>query len=115
MLPFSTFEYFLDMKVNDWWVALFCAVNTLIAYGCFAQSMKYWPTSQVGPMVALTPLFSLSSTSLVVYLGWWPKKITSTSLDMISIIGIILVITSVFGIQALPRMMEKRRLKSVTA
>jgi len=115
MFPFSNFEYFTHMKVDDWWIALFCAVNTLIAYGCFAQSMKYWPTSQVGPMVALTPILSLSSTALVDYLGWWPNEISSTPLSMISIIGIIFVITSVFGIQALPKIMEKRRLKNMIA
>lgn len=109
MLPFSNFEYFEVMEINDWWVALFCAVNTLVAYGCFAQSMKYWPTSQVGPMVALTPILSLSSTALVDYLGWWPEQITSTSLDMMSIIGIVLVVASVFGIQALPKMIDQRR------
>ncbi|WP_042144391.1 MULTISPECIES: DMT family transporter [unclassified Pseudoalteromonas] len=111
MLPFSNFEYFEVMKMNDWWVALFCAVNTLVAYGCFAQSMKYWPTSQVGPMVALTPVLSLSSTAFVAYLGWWPDQISSTPLDLISIIGIVLVISSVFGIQALPRIIDKRKYK----
>ncbi|SFC78155.1 DMT family transporter [Pseudoalteromonas denitrificans] len=115
MMPFSDLNYFLKMNINEWWIVLFCAVNTLIAYGCFAQSMKYWPTSQVGPMIALTPILSFSSTAFVAYLGWWPDKITSTSLDFTAIIGIAIVVLSVFGIQVLPKLLESRKLKLRTA
>ncbi|WDE12719.1 DMT family transporter [Thalassomonas haliotis] len=107
MLPFSRFDDFLQMSVHDWWIALFCALNTLVAYGCFAQSMKYWPTSQVGPMVALTPVISFSSTALVSYLGWWPDIITSTPLNLAALLGIAIVISSVFAIQLLPQILDK--------
>lgn len=62
MAPFSDFSQFVRMDSFDWQIALFCAANTLIAYGCFGQSMKYWPTAQVSAMLALTPVFSFSAT-----------------------------------------------------
>ena len=111
MVPFSQWQSFTHMQSNDWIIALFCAAITLVAFGCFAQSMKYWPTSQVGPMVALTPILSITSTAIVASLGWWPEIIKADELDLLTILGMILVVISVFGIQLLPVLLEKRRSK----
>ncbi len=110
MAPFCDFSYFEKMQPSQWYIALFCAFNTLIAYGCFAQSMKYWPTTQVGAMVALTPLFSFSFTALIAYLAWWPELIKADSLSNIAIIGITLIIVSVLGVQLL---FDRHALKNI--
>jgi drug/metabolite transporter (DMT)-like permease len=107
MLPASDLTHFAQMQSDQWWVAIFCAFNTLVAYGCFAQSMKYWSTSMVGPMVALTPVCSLATTWSVSTLGWWPEVISYNPLDLLSTIGIALVVLSVCGIQLLPSLMAK--------
>ena len=107
MSPFTNFNHFPSFDYSDWIVVMFCAVNTLVAYGCFAQSMKYWPTIQVGAMIALTPLISFLATELVAAMGWWPNHFTAASLDLMAILGILLVIASVFGVQLLP--MYRRR------
>jgi len=90
------------MNMNQWVIAVFCAINTLIAYGSFAQSMKYWPTAQVGATVTLAPVFSFIFTAIVVALGWWPAMIQSSPLDMLSLTGILLVIGSVICVQLMP-------------
>ncbi|WP_299004247.1 DMT family transporter [uncultured Shewanella sp.] len=103
MLPFISTQSFSQMLLTDWYVALFCALNTVIAYGCFAQAMRYWAASQVGPMLALTPIFSFLATWLVVKWAWWPDIFSSDDLDLIAILGIIMVITSVIAMQLLVR------------
>ncbi len=107
MSPFTDFNHLPSLDDSDWLVVMFCAVNTLVAYGCFAQSMKYWPTIQVGAMIALTPLISFLVTELVAFMGWWPNHFTAASLDPLAVLGICVVITSVFGVQLLP--MYRRR------
>ncbi|NQZ12286.1 MAG: DMT family transporter [Algicola sp.] len=107
MLPASDLTHFAQMQSDQWWVALFCAFNTLVAYGCFAQSMKYWSTSKIGPMVALTPVCSLATTWAVNTLGWWPEVISYNPLDTLSTLGIVLVVLSVCGIQLLPVLLAK--------
>jgi len=107
MLPFCDLERFSTMHHNQWLIALFCAFNTLVAYGCFAQSIKYIPTTQVGSMIALTPIISFLSTFWVTYLGWWPEVIKGDELDILTFIGIALVVLSVIGIQLLPLLMIK--------
>jgi len=107
MLPFCDFERFATMHNDQWLIALFCAINTLVAYGCFAQSIKYIPTTQVGSMIALTPIISFFSTFFVTELGWWPDIIKGDQLDTLTFIGIALVVLSVAGIQLLPILMTK--------
>lgn len=103
LLPFTTLQSFSVMTLADWYIAIFCAFNTLIAYGCFAQAMRYWPASQVGSMVALTPIFSFLATWLAVEMAWWPQTFKSDELDMIAILGIVLVVSSVLSMQLLVR------------
>ncbi|BAJ03705.1 DMT family transporter [Shewanella violacea] len=109
MAPFIDFSQFSTMTSNQWWVAIFCAINTLIAYGCFGESMKYWPTAQVSAMLALTPIFSFASTALVVSLGLWPELLSSDGLDSLSLSGIGVIILSVMILQLLPRLLPALR------
>jgi len=108
MAPMSDFNYFASMSTGQWSVAVFCAINTLVAYGCFAQAMKYWPTAQVGITVALTPIFSFSFTALVVSLGWWQGLISANPINLLGTIGIVLVVSSVICVQLLP-LLDKRQ------
>ena len=115
MAPFSDFSQFADMDSFEWQIALFCAANTLIAYGCFGQSMKYWPTAQVSAMLALTPVFSFSATAIVVAMGWWPEVFHADELDSLSLLGIGVIIVSVMVVQLLPmyRNRQSKRLQAV--
>ncbi|WP_283630346.1 DMT family transporter [Shewanella baltica] len=114
MAPFSDFSQFASMDSFEWQIALFCAANTLIAYGCFGQSMKYWPTAQVSAMLALTPVFSFSATALVVSIGWWPEVSHADELDGLSLLGIGVIIVSVMVVQLLPlyRNRQAKRLQA---
>lgn len=114
MAPFSDFSQFASMDSFEWQIALFCAANTLIAYGCFGQSMKYWPTAQVSAMLALTPVFSFSATALVVSIGWWPDVFHADELDGLSLLGIGVIIVSVMVVQLLPlyRNRQAKRLQA---
>ena len=107
--PISDFSYFSSLSEDQWGIAIFCAVNTLIAYGCFGQAMKYWPTAQVGAMLALTPVFSFSFTALVASLGWWSGIIVADELNTLAFVGIILIVFSVFAVQLLPMLKKNRK------
>jgi len=45
-----------------WLVLLFCAANTLVAYGAFAAALNHWEASRVSAVLALTPLATLAFT-----------------------------------------------------
>jgi drug/metabolite transporter (DMT)-like permease len=50
----------------------FCALNTVVGYGAFAESLAHWETSRVGAVLALTPLGTLAFGALLGALapGW---------------------------------------------
>jgi len=39
---------------------VFCMVNTLVAYGTFAEALAHWEASRVSAVLALVPLVTLS-------------------------------------------------------
>lgn len=108
MTGFVDLNQFTNMTMSHWGIAMFCAINTLIAYGCFGASMKYWPTAQVSAMMALTPVLSFSCTAYVVSLGLWPEMFFSDALDVLSLSGIAVIIFSVMLLQLLPTMIARR-------
>lgn len=111
MAPFSDFGHFELMSFSDWGVVVFCGANTLIAYGCFGQAMKYWPTAQVSAMLALTPVLSFSATAIVVSLGWWSDTFSADNLDGLSLSGIALIICSVFAVQIWPLYVKRKQFR----
>jgi drug/metabolite transporter (DMT)-like permease len=49
-------------------VLLFCAANTLVAYGAFASALHHWQASRVSAVLALTPLATLGFSTLAAAL-----------------------------------------------
>jgi drug/metabolite transporter (DMT)-like permease len=45
-----------------WGILLFCAANTLVAYGAFAAALEHWEASRVSAVLAITPLATLLFT-----------------------------------------------------
>ncbi|GGQ14942.1 10 TMS drug/metabolite efflux pump (DME) family protein [Shewanella litoralis] len=112
MAPFSDFSQFNTMTLNQWWIVLFCGANTLIAYGCFAQALHYWPTAQVSAMLSLTPVLSFTATEIVVSLGWWSGVFSSANIDGLSFMGIVLIVCAVFAVQIVPMYQKRKQSKA---
>jgi len=69
---------------------IFCAVNTLLAYGCFAEAMDHWEASRVSAVLAITPLITVAGMKICATL--FPDFIAPEHLNILSIIGIFLVV-----------------------
>ncbi|MBQ4890796.1 DMT family transporter [Shewanella sp. MMG014] len=109
MAPFCDFSQFSKMNSPEWFIILFCAANTLIAYGSFGQAIKYWPTAQVSAMLALTPVLSFIANSLVVKMNLWPNTFSADVIDAWSLLGVILIVGAVFAMQIWPLLQQKRK------
>ena len=99
MLPLTTPSDLLQMNTDETLIAVFCSLNTLIAYGSFAQAMKYWPTVQVSAGIALTPIAAFVLTELCVAAGLWPTIITSADANSWSFLGMALVVFAAITVQ----------------
>jgi drug/metabolite transporter (DMT)-like permease len=69
---------------------LFCGFNTLIAYGAFAESLEHWEASRVSAVIALAPIVTLISISLVSLVT--PDLIPPERFTLIGILGAVLVV-----------------------
>jgi drug/metabolite transporter (DMT)-like permease len=69
----------------------FAALNTLFAYGAFAESLAHWEASRVGAVLALSPLTTLALSALVTIP--WPGTSGSVPLGPASWLGALLVVT----------------------
>ncbi|MFW9261412.1 hypothetical protein A4S05_10705 [Nostoc sp. KVJ20] len=70
---------------------IFCALNTLIAYGAFAESLEHWEASRVSAVIALAPIVTLISVAVVSVIA--PNWIPSEHFTLIAILGAGLVVT----------------------
>jgi drug/metabolite transporter (DMT)-like permease len=69
---------------------LFCGLNTLMAYGAFAEALEHWEASRVSAVLALTPLVTLVAVWAVSLLA--PTLIAPERLTALSVLGAILVV-----------------------
>jgi len=68
----------------------FCCLNTLIAYGAFAEGLKHWEVSRFSAVLATAPLFTVA--------GMWtigrfaPNLVVAERLNALSMLGTLLVV-----------------------
>lgn len=72
-------------------ILVFCGLNTLIAYGAFAESLEHWEASRVSAVIALAPIVTLISVAVVSVIA--PNWIPSENFTSIAILGAGLVVT----------------------
>ncbi len=68
----------------------FCAANTVVAYGTFAESLEHWEASRVSAVLALTPLATLGFSALADL--WWPALEDAAPLPVESLVSAGLVV-----------------------
>ena len=108
LLPFI--EPGVLLGLDGWHLALlaFCCLNTLVAYGSFAEALNLWDASKVSATLALAPLFTIGSLKLIVFLN--PAYEFSDRLSTLSLLGAgLLVLGSV--LTALVPVLRQRRLR----
>ncbi|SHO57067.1 DMT family transporter [Vibrio quintilis] len=113
MLPFSSPSGLTQLSAEDMLIVLFCCLNTIIAYGSFAQALRYWETVQVSSVIAMTPVVTFIMIGLCVVMDWWPDVIHAASADWLSLAGMAIVVLSAISIQVLSKVNQDRRRKAV--
>lgn len=69
---------------------LFCCLNTLVAYGSFAEALAHWEASRISAILAITPLITL--LSMLILLALFPALGLQENLNTLSWIGALLVV-----------------------
>ena len=83
----------LNYTFWQWLLMILLGANTIVAYGCFAEALKYAPASQVSLIITLNPLLTLSILNLggIFYINWIPSE----NLSWLGWIGALMVVAGV--------------------
>ncbi len=94
--PFANLQQLFALSPLHFGVLLFCGLNTLMAYGAFAEALDHWEASRISAIIALTPIVTLATMWLVSWL--MPTLIAPESLTALGIVGAVLVVAGSIAI-----------------
>jgi drug/metabolite transporter (DMT)-like permease len=90
LLPLAQPRELLALDAKHAWLLAFCSINTLVAYGAFAEALAHWQASRVSAILAVTPLLSLGTIALLHSL--WPASVAAESVGVVGYAGAVLVV-----------------------
>lgn len=88
--PFATPKAIFTLNALHLVTLLFCGLNTLVAYGAFAESLEHWEASRVSAVLALAPIVTLVAVWFVSVLA--PNLLAPERLSFIGVVGAIAVV-----------------------
>ncbi|WP_207937530.1 DMT family transporter [Pseudomonas sp. 51_B] len=72
------------------WLLLACCLNTLVAYGAFAEALAHWEASRVSATLALTPLVTFVAVALAALA--WPEYVHAEDINALGYVGAVTVV-----------------------
>jgi drug/metabolite transporter (DMT)-like permease len=88
--PLATPQSLFTLNSLHLGMLLFCGLNTLMAYGAFAEALEHWEASRVSAVLALTPLVTLVAVWVVSWMA--PTLITPEHITVLGVLGAIFVV-----------------------
>ena len=99
--PFAHPSHLARLDGAQWALLAFCALNTVVAYGAFAEALAHWEASRVSAVLAMTPLLCLGVVAIVHAL--WPGMLAPEPMSAIGWIGALLVVAGSAAVSLLGR------------
>lgn len=89
-LPVIDIAPVFELSLLHWALLLFCCLNTIVAYGAFAEALEHWEASKVSAVLAITPLLTILFANLAAWL--WPEAPKPEALNLLAVLGAVLVV-----------------------
>jgi drug/metabolite transporter (DMT)-like permease len=101
LLPFSHPSALLRLDALHWAMLAYCAINTIGAYGAFAEALAHWEASRVSAILAATPLLCIAAVALVHLM--WPRLLAPERITALGYAGAVLVVAGSAAVSLLGR------------
>jgi drug/metabolite transporter (DMT)-like permease len=101
LLPFSHPSALWRLDALHWAMLAYCALNTIGAYGAFAEALAHWEASRVSAILAATPLLCIAAVAVVH--AWWPQLLAPERITMLGYVGAVLVVLGSAAVSLLGR------------
>lgn len=103
----------LNLSPLQAWMLLACCLNTLIAYGAFAEALAHWQASRVSATLALTPLVTFASAAIASSL--WPTYVQAEDINALGYAGAVVVVAGSTLVAMGPTLVANWRLRRQAA
>ncbi|MFK0087825.1 DMT family transporter [Pseudomonas sp. NPDC090755] len=80
----------LQLSPLQGWLLLACCLNTLVAYGAFAEALAHWEASRVSATLAITPLVTFVAVALAAW--FWPDYVHAEQINSLGYVGAMVVV-----------------------
>ncbi|SDS94038.1 EamA domain-containing membrane protein RarD [Pseudomonas asplenii] len=80
----------LQLSPLQGWLLLGCCLNTLVAYGAFAEALAHWEASRVSATLAITPLVTFGSVAVAAWI--WPDYVQAEEINGLGYGGALVVV-----------------------
>lgn len=90
LAPWTEVSQISNLDGLGWFLLIFCCLNTLVAYGAFAEALAHWEASRVSAVLAITPLLTIFFMKVLAF--FYPNYLSSEPLNTLSLIGAALVV-----------------------
>jgi drug/metabolite transporter (DMT)-like permease len=90
LIPFTHPSSILRVNALQAWLLAFACVNTVVAYGAFAEALRHWEASRVGATLTLTPLFTMATMWILEHAA--PGLVKPEGLNTLSVVGALIVV-----------------------
>lgn len=90
LLPLASPLQLFELNSLQFFLLAFCCLNTLVAYGAFAEAMVCWESSKVSAVLTLGPLFTIAALELIVW--FYPDYGHSDRLNILSLFGAVVLV-----------------------
>jgi drug/metabolite transporter (DMT)-like permease len=101
LLPFAHPARLLRLDGLHWAMLAYCALNTIGAYGAFAEALAHWEASRVSAILATTPLLCIGVVALVH--ARWPALLAAEHIGVVGYAGAVLVVAGSAAVSLMGR------------
>lgn len=88
---------------------VYCCLNTIIAYGTYAEALNRWDVSKVSIMMPLIPIFTMIFSEMAYF--WKPESFTLPDLSFLTVLGACLVVFGALFSAVGHKLLHRRRVK----
>jgi len=101
LAPFAQPAALLRLDGVHWALLLYAALNTLAAYGAFAEALAHWEASRVSAILATTPLLCIVAATAVHAV--WPAALAPERIGPTGLVGAMLAVAGSAAVSLLGR------------
>lgn len=107
LLPMSKPSTVSHLTSLQCWLLAFSCINTIIAYGAFAEALAHWEASKVTATLTIAPLITFVCATVGAIL--WPEYVIADKINLLAYIGAILVVTGSSLVALSPLLVKKMK------